>query len=335
MTTALCCLPTWVWLCAFWLVLGSPGVCAAALQWQFDGVLLPILPSLNRSCCHLYFDLCIPWSIYACEWWEGRRGGRGEGGVEKRKTATTTILAVIPEGTPAVHLPFKSFSTDRHSTEADDYKPPHVNRNSVLVLFAQTKKGFFQLRPGSMKRVKRCCSPLWELQKAKAREKLNVTAVSESCTDNSDQTVVGGGRVCTQFVWFYLPLRISEKSRGKPHKGSTSTGTGRWKKPTYRHCGSYIPTLYMSRVKSDFLDLPSACQTRNWRSAVWPLWKVNELWLIHRGVCHGVWFFFRTSCESVNCSNMFQDVKLVLDEPDDSPIRAKNKRISVQKEQWL
>lgn len=80
MTTALCCLPTWVWLCAFWLVLGSPGVCTAALQWQFDGVLLPILPSLNRSCCHLYFDLCIPWSIYACERWEGRRGEEGAGG---------------------------------------------------------------------------------------------------------------------------------------------------------------------------------------------------------------------------------------------------------------
>lgn len=74
------CLPTWVWLCAFWLVLGSPRVCTAALQWQFDGVLLPILPSLNRSCCHLYFDLCIPWSIYACERWEGRRGEEGAGG---------------------------------------------------------------------------------------------------------------------------------------------------------------------------------------------------------------------------------------------------------------
>lgn len=39
------------------------------------------------------------------------------------------------------------------------------------VLYAQTKKVFFQLRPGSLKRVKRCCSPLWELQKPKARDK--------------------------------------------------------------------------------------------------------------------------------------------------------------------
>lgn len=109
---------------AFWLELGSPGVCTAALQWQFDGVLLPILPSLNRSCCHLYFDLCIPWSIYACERWERRRGEEGREQVEKRKTATTTILAAFPEGTPAVHLPFKSSSADRHSTEAELQSPP-------------------------------------------------------------------------------------------------------------------------------------------------------------------------------------------------------------------
>lgn len=97
MTTALCCLPTWVWLCAFWLVLGSPGVCTAALQWQFDGVLLPILPSLNRSCCHLYFDLCIPWSIYACEWWEGRRrGGEGAGGKKKERRQQLQYLLLHP-----------------------------------------------------------------------------------------------------------------------------------------------------------------------------------------------------------------------------------------------
>lgn len=39
------------------------------------------------------------------------------------------------------------------------------------VLYTQTKKVFFQLRPGSLKRVKRCCSPLWELQKNQRRGK--------------------------------------------------------------------------------------------------------------------------------------------------------------------
>ena len=42
---------------------------------------------------------------------EGRGGevAEEEGG-GKRKTATATMLATIPRGTPAVHLPFKGFS---------------------------------------------------------------------------------------------------------------------------------------------------------------------------------------------------------------------------------
>lgn len=174
MTTALCCLPTWVWLCAFWLVLGSPGVCAAALQWQFDGVLLPILPSLNRSCCHLYIDLCIPWSIYACERWEGRRGGRGgRGGWKKGRRQQLQYLLLYPRERLQYICLLKASAQTGRAQKQTTTKPPHVNRNSVRVLFVQTKKGFFQLHPGSMKRVKRCCSPLWELQKAKARKKRN------------------------------------------------------------------------------------------------------------------------------------------------------------------
>lgn len=39
------------------------------------------------------------------------------------------------------------------------------------VLYAQTKKAFFQLRRDSLKGVKWCCSLLWELQKPKSRKK--------------------------------------------------------------------------------------------------------------------------------------------------------------------
>ena len=75
-----------------------------------------------------------------------------------------------------------------------------------------------------MKRVKRCCSPLWELQKAKAREKKEeekkerqcVTAVSESCTDNSDHSVLGAS--VHHLLGFHLPLPISGSSKGKPHE---------------------------------------------------------------------------------------------------------------------
>lgn len=206
-------------LCLLWLVLSSPRACTAALKRHFDGVLLPILPSLNRSCCHLYFDLCIPWSIYACERGEGRRGGRRGGG--KRKTATATMLATIPGGTPAVHLPFKGFSNrqaQRSSRElqsvicgsqASSQPPSWVNGHCMHVLYAQTKKVFFQLRPCSLKRVKRCRSPLWELQKPKARKKdtQGVIAASDSSANKSDQTRAGIlHTICQAFICLRLSL---------------------------------------------------------------------------------------------------------------------------------
>lgn len=114
-------------LCLLWLLLSSPRVCTGVVKRHFDGVLLPLLPSLNRSCCHLYFDLCIPWSIYAREIGEGR-GGRGAGRVEgvwgrgKRKTTTATMLRTIPRGTPAVHLPFSLQQQTSKAQQQSDTK---------------------------------------------------------------------------------------------------------------------------------------------------------------------------------------------------------------------
>lgn len=188
-------------LCLLWLVLSSPRGCTAALKWQFDGVLLPILPTINRSCSHLYFDLCIPWSIYACERWERRRGGR-RGGGRKRKAVTATMLATIPLGTPAVHLPFEGFSNRQaqHSNRVLQSlvcAPPHPESiSAVCMLCTLRQKGvFFQLCPGSLKRVKWCCSPLWELQKTKARKQ-------KSLFQNPPQTTaIRPKRVfCTQFA---------------------------------------------------------------------------------------------------------------------------------------
>lgn len=83
--------------------------------------------------------------IYLCMWMMGReeerRGGEGAGGKKKRKTATTTILAATPEGTPAEHLPFKSCSSDRRSTEADNYKaPPPMSIETACVFCSRRQK---------------------------------------------------------------------------------------------------------------------------------------------------------------------------------------------------
>lgn len=51
------------------------------------------------------------------------------------------------------------------------------------------------------------------------KERQCVTAVSESCTDNSDHSVVGVS--AHNLLGFHLPLPISEFSIGKPHKGPT------------------------------------------------------------------------------------------------------------------
>lgn len=149
------------------------------------------------------------------------------------------MLVTIPGGTPAVHLPFKGFSNrqaQRSSRALQSLvcgsQAPHrsqppswVNRHCMHVLYAQTKKVFFQLRPGTLKRVKRCCSPLWELKKPKGEEKdaQGVIAASESSANKSDQT--RAGIFAHNFTRFYLPSPVSVTGRGKPLEGSGRTGT--------------------------------------------------------------------------------------------------------------
>lgn len=213
-----------------WLLLSSPWVCTAALKRQFDGVLLPILPSLNRSCCHLYFDLCIPWSIYACERREGRRGGRRGGGKGRQRQLRCSLLY------PGERLRYicllKASATDKHSGAAESYKassvapptPPPVNRHCMHVLYTQTKKVFFQLRPGSLKRVKWCCSVLWELHKPKARKKKR--GVLLPFQDPPQTTAIRPERgFCTQFAQLSSAFACLWNWQREPLEGSRRTGT--------------------------------------------------------------------------------------------------------------
>lgn len=231
------CQPTWDWLCASsdWCS-AAPQACTAALKRHFDGVLLPILPSLNRSCCHLYFDLCIPWSIYACERGEGRRGGGGGVGGGRQRQLQCSLL--YPRERLRYICLLKASAPDKHSAAAERcYKassvvpkptnppsqpPSWVNRHCMHVLYAQTKKVFFQLRPASLKRVKRCCSPLWELQKPKARRKTHRVLLQ---LQNPPQTraIRPEQGFCTQYA--RLSSAFACLGRGKPLEGSRRTGT--------------------------------------------------------------------------------------------------------------
>lgn len=121
--------------------------------------------------------------IYLCMWTRG--GEKRRRGVERGRQRQLQCLLLYPGERLRYICLLKAPATDKHSAAAACYKassvapkppapsqpPSWVNRHCMHVLYAQTKKVFFQLRPGSLKRVKWCCSPLWELQKPKARKK--------------------------------------------------------------------------------------------------------------------------------------------------------------------
>lgn len=148
---------------------------------------------------------------------DGNRGEerRGGSGWKKGRRQQLQYLLLSPRERLRYICLLKAPAQTGTAQKQTTTKPPHVNRNTVHVLFTQTENGFFQLHAGSMKRVKRCCSPLWELQKEKKKRR-RVTAVSESCTDNSDHSVVGVS--AHNLLGFHLPLPISECSKEKPHK---------------------------------------------------------------------------------------------------------------------
>lgn len=178
--------------------------------------------------------------IYLCMWtrggeerWQKRRGE------ERGRQRQLQCLLLYPGERLRYICLLKASATDKHCTATECYKalsvapkpptqsqpPSWVNRHCMHVLYAQTKKVVFQLRPGSLKRVKRCCSPLWELQKPKGEEKdtQGVTATSESSTkkERSDQS----RDFAHNLLGFHLSLPVSETSRGEPLEGSGRTGT--------------------------------------------------------------------------------------------------------------
>lgn len=224
-------------LCLLWLVLSSPWACTTTLKRHFDGVLLPILPSLNRSCCHLYFDLCIPWSAYACERRERRGGGQRGGGVGGGRQRQLQCSLLYPGERLRYICLLKASAPDKHGAAAERYKAPSVvpkapripshspswvSRHCMHVLYAQTKKVFFQLRPVSLKRVKRCCSPLWELQKPKARKKTHRVLLQLL---NPPQTRAIRPEPGFRTQYARLSSAFARLDRGKPLEGSRRTGT--------------------------------------------------------------------------------------------------------------
>lgn len=72
---------------------------------------------------------------------DGKGGEEGRERVEKkRKTATTTILAAIPEGTPAEHLPFKKLQRRQAQHRSRQLQSPPMSIETVCVFCSRRQK---------------------------------------------------------------------------------------------------------------------------------------------------------------------------------------------------
>lgn len=226
--------------CLLWLVLSSPRACATVLKRHFDGVLLPILPPLNRSCCHLYFDLCIPWSIYACERGEGRRdGGRRVGCRVGRRRQRQLQCSVLYPGERLRYICLlKSSATDTRSS-AEYYKassmapkPPPPNPSSppesigtvcMFCMLRQKRHSFncaVTLWRG-LNGAAHCCGNYKNQSRGKRRTGHYCSFRIPYKQKRSDQSKDFTHNV----LLFHLPLPVSVTGWGKPLEGSGSTGT--------------------------------------------------------------------------------------------------------------
>lgn len=189
--------------------------------------------------------------IYLCMWTMGteeRRGGEGAGGKKGRRQQLQYMLLSPRERLRYICLlkaPAQTGTAQKQTTT----KPPHVNRNTVHVLFTQTENGFFQLHAGSMKRVKRCCSPLWELQKEKKKKRKAVCYCRFRILHRQQWSQCCGG-LCTPFVRLSSAFAHLWMQQRKASQRPVSTGTeeqshlkvscmdsseGQWGLTTHRH----------------------------------------------------------------------------------------------------
>lgn len=145
--------------------------------------------------------------------------GGGGGGRQRQRQC----LLLYPGDRLRYICLFKASATDKRGTAAKRYKassvsskplaplqpPSRVNRHCMHVLYAQTKKVFFQLRPGSLKRVKRCCSSLWELQKPKAGGRKTRRVLLQLLNPPQTRAIRPEQEFCTHFVRLSSACRLS------------------------------------------------------------------------------------------------------------------------------
>lgn len=227
-------------LCLFWLVLSSPRACTAALKRHFDGVLLPILPSLNRSCCHLYFDLCIPWSIYACERGEWRRGGGWGGEVGRGRQRQLQCLLLYPGERLRYICLLKASATDKHSAAAERYKassvapkPPAPSHPSpppesigTVCMFCMLRQKRYSFNCAlalwrGLNGAAHCCGNYKNQRRGKKRAGCYCCFRILRKQERSEQS----RDFAHNMSGFHLPLPVSVTGGGKPLEGSGRTGT--------------------------------------------------------------------------------------------------------------